>query len=293
MLTVRVSQLNHCRFCVDLNSATLLRRGVSEQFLSTRRLAREQPLRCARAAGARLRRGDDPLGSRGHRPADGAGQGALRRRGGDRADRPDRVRRPSRASSTPRSGCRPMASVGYSLHNRSTGLRRREGRCRDTPQWATRLRDARGRQTPVGPAWRVYRLPIENGDGQTFGSSAGGHFDPRDRLGGQPTHDRDPAAARRHQRRSGPRRPWRWRRCRPMGRWRPWRAPGHGNAARSPMSPSPMPAGSDAAGSDAEQGPMLQRGPSQRSQDSQSGMTQRTQSQIMIGEQPPGRPSEG
>ena len=33
MLTVRVSQLNHCRFCVDLNSATLLRRGVSEAKL--------------------------------------------------------------------------------------------------------------------------------------------------------------------------------------------------------------------------------------------------------------------
>ena len=30
LLTVRVSQLNHCSFCVDLNSATLLKRGVSE-----------------------------------------------------------------------------------------------------------------------------------------------------------------------------------------------------------------------------------------------------------------------
>ncbi len=28
LLTVRVSQLNGCRFCVDINSATLLRRGV-------------------------------------------------------------------------------------------------------------------------------------------------------------------------------------------------------------------------------------------------------------------------
>ena len=28
LITVRVSQLNGCRFCVDLNSATLLRRGV-------------------------------------------------------------------------------------------------------------------------------------------------------------------------------------------------------------------------------------------------------------------------
>jgi AhpD family alkylhydroperoxidase len=30
LVTVRVSQINHCRFCVDLNAATLLRRGVSE-----------------------------------------------------------------------------------------------------------------------------------------------------------------------------------------------------------------------------------------------------------------------
>ena len=29
LLTVRVSQLNGCRFCVDLNSATLLKRGVA------------------------------------------------------------------------------------------------------------------------------------------------------------------------------------------------------------------------------------------------------------------------
>ena len=29
LLTVRVSQLNSCRFCVDLNSATLLKRGVA------------------------------------------------------------------------------------------------------------------------------------------------------------------------------------------------------------------------------------------------------------------------
>ncbi len=33
LLTVRVSQLNHCRFCVDLNSAILLRRGVDEAKL--------------------------------------------------------------------------------------------------------------------------------------------------------------------------------------------------------------------------------------------------------------------
>lgn len=33
LLTVRISQLNHCRFCVDINSATLLRRGMSEDKL--------------------------------------------------------------------------------------------------------------------------------------------------------------------------------------------------------------------------------------------------------------------
>ena len=33
LLTVRVSQINHCRFCVDINSATLLERGISEDKL--------------------------------------------------------------------------------------------------------------------------------------------------------------------------------------------------------------------------------------------------------------------
>jgi AhpD family alkylhydroperoxidase len=31
LITVRVSQINHCPFCVDLNSATLLRRGASRE----------------------------------------------------------------------------------------------------------------------------------------------------------------------------------------------------------------------------------------------------------------------
>ena len=31
LLTVRVSQLNHCPFCVDINAATLLQRGVGEE----------------------------------------------------------------------------------------------------------------------------------------------------------------------------------------------------------------------------------------------------------------------
>jgi len=33
LLTVRVSQINHCRFCVDINSATVLRRGVAQDKL--------------------------------------------------------------------------------------------------------------------------------------------------------------------------------------------------------------------------------------------------------------------
>jgi AhpD family alkylhydroperoxidase len=33
LLTVRISQINHCRFCVDVNAATLLKRGVSEAKL--------------------------------------------------------------------------------------------------------------------------------------------------------------------------------------------------------------------------------------------------------------------
>jgi AhpD family alkylhydroperoxidase len=33
LLTVRVSQLNHCRFCVDINSATVLKRGIDEDKL--------------------------------------------------------------------------------------------------------------------------------------------------------------------------------------------------------------------------------------------------------------------
>lgn len=31
LVTVRVSQINHCAFCVDINSATLLKRGVAEE----------------------------------------------------------------------------------------------------------------------------------------------------------------------------------------------------------------------------------------------------------------------
>lgn len=43
LLTVRVSQINHCRFCVDINSATLLERGVSEEKLLALDSWRESP----------------------------------------------------------------------------------------------------------------------------------------------------------------------------------------------------------------------------------------------------------
>lgn len=34
LATVRVSQINHCAFCVDINSATLIKRGVSPEKVS-------------------------------------------------------------------------------------------------------------------------------------------------------------------------------------------------------------------------------------------------------------------
>lgn len=34
LVTVRVSQINHCAFCVDINSATLMKRGVSLEKVS-------------------------------------------------------------------------------------------------------------------------------------------------------------------------------------------------------------------------------------------------------------------
>lgn len=81
LVTVRVSQINWCRFCVDINSATLLRRGVamakiealenwrdSDLFDATERLALEYAEAVTRsdievdeALAARLKRrfGDD------------------------------------------------------------------------------------------------------------------------------------------------------------------------------------------------------------------------------------------
>lgn len=44
LLTVRVSQINHCAFCVDINSSTLMKRGVSMEKVETLGNWRDSPL---------------------------------------------------------------------------------------------------------------------------------------------------------------------------------------------------------------------------------------------------------
>lgn len=44
LLTVRISQLNWCAFCVDINSATLLKRGASREKLAALAMWRDSPL---------------------------------------------------------------------------------------------------------------------------------------------------------------------------------------------------------------------------------------------------------
>ncbi len=44
LVAVRVSQINGCRFCVDLNGATMLRRGVSPEKLDALEVWRDNPL---------------------------------------------------------------------------------------------------------------------------------------------------------------------------------------------------------------------------------------------------------
>ncbi len=44
MLTVRVSQINHCEFCVDINGATLQKRGASEEKILELRNWRDSSL---------------------------------------------------------------------------------------------------------------------------------------------------------------------------------------------------------------------------------------------------------
>ena len=44
LITVRVSQINHCAFCIDVNAATLLKRGVAEEKVMALAEWRESPL---------------------------------------------------------------------------------------------------------------------------------------------------------------------------------------------------------------------------------------------------------
>lgn len=44
LVTVRVSQINHCAFCVDINSATLAKRGVSMDKIDALTAWRDSPL---------------------------------------------------------------------------------------------------------------------------------------------------------------------------------------------------------------------------------------------------------
>ena len=44
LVTVRVSQINHCAFCVDINSATLQKRGVSDAKIDALADFRTSPL---------------------------------------------------------------------------------------------------------------------------------------------------------------------------------------------------------------------------------------------------------
>jgi AhpD family alkylhydroperoxidase len=44
LVTVRVSQINHCAFCVDINSATLMKRGVAMEKIDALAQWRDSPL---------------------------------------------------------------------------------------------------------------------------------------------------------------------------------------------------------------------------------------------------------
>ncbi len=44
LVTVRVSQINHCAFCVDINSATMLARGISMDKVEALEQWRDSPL---------------------------------------------------------------------------------------------------------------------------------------------------------------------------------------------------------------------------------------------------------
>ncbi len=44
LVTVRVSQINHCAFCIDINSATLIKRGVTMDKIGSVGAWRDSPL---------------------------------------------------------------------------------------------------------------------------------------------------------------------------------------------------------------------------------------------------------
>ena len=52
LVTVRISQINHCSFCVDINSATLLKRGVAFEKIDALPIWRESSLFDAREKAA-------------------------------------------------------------------------------------------------------------------------------------------------------------------------------------------------------------------------------------------------
>jgi AhpD family alkylhydroperoxidase len=84
LVTVRVSQLNACEFCVDINAATLLQRGVATAKVEALASWRESRLFDARERAALDYAEAMTL-------SDGVAQAAFRRRRGGRADRADRV----------------------------------------------------------------------------------------------------------------------------------------------------------------------------------------------------------
>lgn len=68
LVMVRVSQLNNCAFCIDINSATLAKRGVSEatilslaEWRQSDRFAPDERLALAYAEATTLNRVDDDL----------------------------------------------------------------------------------------------------------------------------------------------------------------------------------------------------------------------------------------
>lgn len=92
LVTVRVSQINWCRFCVDINSALVLRaRGKRTQARRARALRGERAFQRARKGRARVCRGDDLVGPPSERRALRAAAPAFRRRRHYRAHRDRRV----------------------------------------------------------------------------------------------------------------------------------------------------------------------------------------------------------